>query len=291
MNPDLAFKNIVVVGLGLIGGSILQTLKSQSYAGNTYGIDSNASAISKAKEMSLIANKDQNIETDLQNVLVIFSVPTLSITKAIDDLNLSTGDILYTDTCSVKSSVLEDINRRESKFVNKFIPSHPIAGSEKSGLVASTSTLFDNRLTIVCPHEKNEEDDIKKIEAFWNNLGSVTKRLPAKNHDELFAKTSHLPHVISYALMDSIFKDLSDETFLYSGGSLESYTRIASSDPLMWKDIMIANEKSIVESIENFKESLDILLEMIKKKDSHELINFFTDIKKSRDELLSDDKN
>ena len=291
MNPDLAFENIVVVGLGLIGGSILQTLKSQSYAGNTYGIDSNASAISKAKEMSLIVNKDQNIETDLENVLVIFSVPTLSITKAIDDLNLSTEDILYTDTCSVKSSVLEDINSRESKFLNKFIPSHPIAGSEKSGLVASTSTLFDNRLTIVCPHEKNEEDDIKKIEAFWNNLGSVTKRLPAKNHDELFAKTSHLPHVISYALMDSIFKDLSDETFLYSGGSLESYTRIASSDPLMWKDIMIANEKSIVESIENFKESLDALLEMIKKKDSHELINFFTDIKKSRDELLSDDKN
>jgi len=291
MNPDLAFENIVVVGLGLIGGSILQTLKSQSYTGNTYGIDSNASAISKAKELSLIVNKDQNIETDLENVLVIFSVPTLAITKAIDDLNLSTEDILYTDTCSVKSSVLEDINSRESKFLNKFIPSHPIAGSEKSGLVASTSTLFDNRLTIVCPHDKNEEDDIKKIEAFWNNLGSVTKRLPAKNHDELFAKTSHLPHVISYALMDSIFKDLSDETFLYSGGSLESYTRIASSDPLMWKDIMIANEKSIVESIENFKESLDALLEMIKKKDSHELINFFTDIKKSRDELLSDDKN
>ena len=291
MNPDLAFENIVVVGLGLIGGSILQTLKSQSYTGNTYGIDSNASAISKAKELSLIVNKDQNIETDLENVLVIFSVPTLSITKAIDDLNLSTEDILYTDTCSVKSSVLEDINSRESKFLNKFIASHPIAGSEKSGLVASTSTLFDNRLTIVCPHEKNEEDDIKKIEAFWNNLGSVTKRLPAKNHDELFAKTSHLPHVISYALMDSIFKDLSNETFLYSGGSLESYTRIASSDPLMWKDIMIANEKSIVESIENFKESLDALLEMIKKKDSHELINFFTDIKKSRDELLSDDKN
>jgi prephenate dehydrogenase len=291
MNPGMAFENILVVGLGLIGGSVLQTLKSQSYPGNTYGIDSNSSAISKAKEMGLILNKDQNIETVLQNVLVIFSVPTLSITKAIDDLNLSTEDVLYTDTCSVKSSVLKDINSRDPKFLNKFILSHPIAGSEKSGLVASTSSLFDKRLTIVCPHERNEEEDVKKIEAFWNNLGSVTKRLPANNHDELFAKTSHLPHVISYALMHSIFKDLSDETFLYSGGSLESYTRIASSDPLMWKDIMIANEKSIVESIENFKESLDILLEMIKKKDSHELINFFTDIKKSRDELLADEKN
>ena len=291
MNSDLAFENILVVGLGLIGGSVLKTLKSQSYPGNTYGIDSNSSAISKAKEMGLILNKDQNIETDIQNVLVIFSVPTLSITKAIDDLNLLTEDVLYTDTCSVKSSVLKDINTRDPKFLNKFILSHPIAGSEKSGLVASTPLLFDNRLTIVCPHEKNEEDDIKKVEAFWNNLGSVTKRLAANNHDELFAKTSHLPHVISYALMDSIFKDLSDEAFLYSGGSLESYTRIASSDPLMWKDIMIANEESIVESIENFKESLDILLEMIKKKDSKELINFFTDIKKSRDKLLSDDKN
>jgi prephenate dehydrogenase len=291
MNLDLAFENILVVGLGLIGGSVLQTLKSQSYPGNTYGIDSNPSAVSKAKEMGLILNKDQNIETDLENLLVIFSVPTLSITKAIDDLNLSTENVLYTDTCSVKSSVLKDINSRDSKFLNKFILSHPIAGSEKSGLVASTPSLFDKRLTIVCPHERNEEEDVKKIEAFWNNLGSVTKRLPANNHDELFAKTSHLPHVISYALMHSIFKDLSDETFLYSGGSLESYTRIASSDPLMWKDIMIANEKSIVESIENFKESLDILLEMIKKKDSHELINFFTDIKKSRDELLADEKN
>lgn len=291
MNSDSAFENILVVGLGLIGGSVLQTLKSQSYPGNTYGIDSNSSAISKAKEMGLILNKDQNIERDLQNVLVIFSVPTLSITKAIDNLNLSTEDVLYTDTCSVKSSVLKDINTRDPKFLNKFILSHPIAGSEKSGLVASTPLLFDNRLTIVCPHEKNEEDDIKKVEAFWNNLGSVTKRLAANNHDELFAKTSHLPHVISYALMDSIFKDLSDEAFLYSGGSLESYTRIASSDPLMWKDIMIANEESIVESIENFKESLDILLEMIKKKDSQELINFFTDIKTSRDKLLSDDKN
>ena len=291
MNSDSAFENILVVGLGLIGGSVLQTLKSQSYPGNTYGIDSNSSAISKAKEMGLILNKDQNIETDLQNVLVIFSVPTLSITKAIDNLNLSTEDVLYTDTCSVKSSVLKDINTRDPKFLNKFILSHPIAGSEKSGLVASTPLLFDNRLTIVCPHEKNEEDDIKKVEAFWNNLGSVTKRLAANNHDELFAKTSHLPHVISYALMDSIFKDLSDEAFLYSGGSLESYTRIGSSDPLMWKDIMIANEESIAESIENFKESLDILLEMIKKKDSQELINFFTDIKTSRDKLLSDDKN
>ncbi len=91
--------------------------------------------------------------------------------------------------------------------------------------------------------------------------------------------------------MHYIFKDLINENCLYSGESLESYTRIASSDPLMWKDIMIANEKSIVESIENFKESLDILLEMIKKKDSQELINFFTDIKKSRDELLADEKN
>ena len=290
MNSNLSFKNILVVGLGLIGGSILQSLKSRSYQGNTYGIDSNLLAIDKANELGLIENKDKNIKGDLQNLLIIFSVPTLSITKAINDLNPQTEDALYTDTCSVKSFVLEDIRKRKPEFFSKFILSHPIAGSEQSGLSAASSTLFDKRLTIVSPHEKNIEEDISRVEEFWRNLGSLTKRLPANSHDDLFAKTSHLPHVISFALMDSIFKDLNDETFLYSGGSLEDYTRIASSDPVMWKDIMIANEKPIIESIAHFKESLEKLAELIQKKDPVELTNFFTAIKTSRDQLLTEEK-
>jgi len=290
MSSKFSFKNILVVGLGLIGGSILQSLKSRSYQGNTYGIDSNVSIIDKANELGLIENKDKNIKADLQNLLIIFSVPTLSITKAINDLNLQTEDVLYTDTCSVKSSVLEDIRKRKPEFFSKFILSHPIAGSEQSGLSAASSTLFDRRLTIVSPHEKNIEEDISRVEEFWRNLGSLTKRLPASSHDDLFAKTSHLPHVISFALMDSIFKDLNDETFLYSGGSLEDYTRIASSDPVMWKDIMIANEKHVIESIAHFKESLEKLAELIQKKDPVELTNFFTAIKTSRDQLLTEEK-
>ena len=129
MNSDLAFENILVVGLGLIGGSVLQTLKSQSYPGNTYGIDSNSSAIFKAKEMGLILNKDQNIETDLENVLVIFSVPTLSITKAIDDLNLSTGDVFsILILAALNLRFLEDINRRESKFLEQVYSFSPYSG-------------------------------------------------------------------------------------------------------------------------------------------------------------------
>ena len=291
MSSDLVFKNIVVVGLGLIGGSILQSLKSRSFKGSTFGIDSNLSAITQANKLGLITNKDKNIDTDSQNLLVVFSVPALSMSQAIDNLNLKSEDVLYTDTCSVKSSVLEDIKKRKSEFLAKFVLSHPIAGSEKSGISASSSNLFDKKLTIVCPHENNAEEDINKVEGFWQNLGSLTKRLPANSHDDLFAKTSHLPHVISYALMHSIFKDLDDETFLYSGGSLEGYTRIASSDPVMWKDIMIANEESIVESINQFKASLEVLLDMIQKKDPIELTNFFTSIKTSRDALLSEENN
>ena len=204
MNSDSAFENILVVGLGLIGGSVLQTLKSQSYPGNTYGIDSNSSAISKAKEMGLILNKDQNIETDLQNVLVIFSVPTLSITKAIDDLNLLTEDVLYTDTCSVKSSVLKDLNTRDAKFLNKFILSHPIAGSEKSGVTASNAELFVDHRVILTPVESTADSHLERTTKLWQSVGALVSSMSVKEHDQVLAATSHLPHFLAYSLVDTL---------------------------------------------------------------------------------------
>ena len=285
------FSNILVVGLGLIGGSIIKSLKTHSFTGGVYGLDSNELVLKEAYELGFIQNKGKEIETPLKDLLVVFAVPSLSINKAISNLNedLITENVLYTDTCSVKSSVLGVLKDKSHKIRDNFILSHPIAGSEKSGLSESSSTLFNKKLTIICPHESNNEDDIRRIEKFWKDINSIPKRLPANKHDELFAKTSHLPHVISYALMDALFNDLNDEIFSYSGGSLESYTRISSSDPVMWKDIMIANSEAVLESIKNFNVSLDRLSELIEKKDENELMKFFSSIKDSRDKLLSKD--
>ncbi len=289
MSSSINFKNILVVGVGLIGGSIIRALKESSFSGGVYGIDSDKRAVTSAYDLGFIQNKDINIPKDLDDLLVIFSVPVLSIQEAMSQINImiNTKNVIYTDTLSVKSSILNTLKALDKTFLKRFVLSHPIAGSEQSGFSASSAALFKEKLSIICPHEDNSEQDVSKIEDFWKALGSYTKKLSANDHDELFGKTSHMPHVIAYALMDSLYQDLGEKTFLYSGGSLEDYTRIASSDPIMWKDIMVSNDKSILSSIESFKRSLDELSELIGTNNTTGLIEFFSTVKNARDKSIS----
>ncbi len=289
MRTSINFTNILVVGVGLIGGSIIRALKESSFAGGVYGIDSDKGAITSAYDLGFIQNEDINIPKDLDNLLVIFSVPVLSIEEAISQVNMmiDTENVIYTDTLSVKSSILDTLKALDRNVLKRFVLSHPIAGSEQSGFKASSAALFKEKLSIICPHKDNSERDVSKIEEFWKALGSYTKKLSANDHDELFGKTSHMPHVIAYALMDSLYKNLGEKTFLYSGGSLEDYTRISSSDPIMWKDIMVSNDKSILSSINSFKRSLDELSELIETNNTAGLIKFFSTVKKARDKSIS----
>ncbi len=288
MNSSIDFKNILVIGVGLIGGSIIRTLKESFFSGGVYGLDNDKSAVTSAYDLGMIQNKDTNIPNDLDDLLVIFSVPVLAVEEAISQVSpmINAKNILYTDTLSVKSSILSTLKELDKKIFNKFVLSHPIAGSEQSGFNASSSSLFQDRLSIICPHENNSEKDVSRVEDFWKALGSYTKKLSANDHDDLFAKTSHMPHVIAYALMDSLRQDLGENTFLYSGGSLEDYTRIASSDPIMWKDIMVSNDKSILSSIELFKKSLDDLSKLIETNNTNGLVDFFSAVKKARDKSI-----
>ena len=288
MSSSINFKNILVVGVGLIGGSIIRALKESSFSGKVYGIDNDVGTLTTAHNLGYIQNQDTNIPKDLDNILVIFSVPVLSIQEAMSQIKtlINTKNVIYTDTLSVKSSVLKTLETRDNSFLNRFVLSHPIAGSEQSGFKASSPTLFKGKLSIICPHENNSKRDVSKVEDFWKAIGSYTKKLSVHDHDELFGKTSHMPHVIAYAIMDSLYQDLGDKAFLYSGGSLEDYTRIASSDPIMWKDIMVSNDKSILSSIESFKRSLDKLSELIETNNATGLIEFFSNVKTARDKSI-----
>ncbi len=289
MSSSINFKNILVVGVGLIGGSIIRALKENVFSGGVYGLDSDIEAVKTAYDLGFIRNKDTNIPKDLDDLLVIFSVPVLSVLEAISQINISINskNVIYTDTLSVKSSILNTLKALDSNIQKRFVLSHPIAGSEQSGFKASSPTLFRGRLSIICPHENNLEQDVSRVEDFWKALGSHTKKLSVNDHDILFGKTSHMPHVIAYALMDSLYQDLGENTFLYSGGSLEDYTRIASSDPIMWKDIMVANDETILSSIESFKKSLDELSKLIEMNNTTGLIEFFSTVKKARDKSIS----
>ena len=288
MSFSINFKNILVVGVGLIGGSIIRALKESSFSGKVYGIDSDVGTLTTAHNLGYIQNQDTNIPKDLDNILVIFSVPVLSIQEVMSHIKtlINAKNVIYTDTLSVKSSVLKTLETKDNSFLNRFVLSHPIAGSEQSGFKASSATLFKGKLSIICPHENNSKRDVSKVEDFWKAIGSYTKKLSVHDHDELFGKTSHMPHVIAYAIMDSLYQDLGDKAFLYSGGSLEGYTRIASSDPIMWKDIMVSNDKSILSSIESFKTSLDKLSELIETNNATGLIEFFSNVKTARDNSI-----
>ena len=288
MSSKKEFENILIVGIGLIGGSIAKKIKDNCFSGNVYGFEKNTEALKEAYQKGLIANDEHIDLKDSENLLVIFCVPVLAFKQALDSVlkYLPSKDIVFTDTLSTKTKIYSILSTEFENILENFVLSHPIAGSEKSNLEYSNKDLFDGKVVVISPHNRNDQDHIDLVINFWRLLGSSEKLLSPKDHDLLFSKISHLPHVISYSLTESLFNSLGDRTFDFSGGSLEDYTRISSSDPIMWKDILISNNQNILDSIEEFEESLSFLKNLIKNQDDKALVDFFTRVKALRDNSL-----
>ena len=288
---ELSFKNILVVGLGLIGGSILKTIKELNIPLEVYGLDLDEEVTKKANNIGLINNIDNQLKKIEEDCLIVFSVPSLSIERAFKLIQGSFDDekVIFTDTFSSKSKLLEFLESN-TKVGEKFVMSHPIAGSEKSGLANYNSLLFKDKLVVLS--SLNEEKDNKKlnqVKSFWELLGSKVTILDPLEHDKVFSKTSHLPHVIAFALMHYLEKELGNKVFKYSGGSLESYTRIASSDPLMWKDVIVSNKEAVLEAIKGFKSSLNEVSKLIDSEDEESILDYLRFVKEARDKRLEED--
>ena len=288
---ELSFKNILVVGLGLIGGSILKTIKELNIPLEVYGLDLDEDVTKKANNFGLINNFDNQIQKIEEDCLVIFSVPSLSFERALKLIEGSFNNekVLFTDTFRSKTKLLEFL-KRNTKVGEKFVMSHPIAGSEKSGLSNYNSLLFKDKLVVLSPLNGDKDNKkINQLKIFWELLGSKVSIMDPVEHDKVFSKTSHLPHVIAFALMDFLEKELGNKVFKYSGGSLESYTRIASSDPLMWKDVTVSNKEAVLEAIEGFKSSLNKASKLIDSEDEESILDFFRFVKEVRDKQLNED--
>ena len=288
---ELSFKNILVVGLGLIGGSILKTIKELNIPLEVYGLDLDEEVTKKANNIGLINNIDNQLKKVEEDCLIVFSVPSLSIEGAFKLIEDSFNDekVIFTDTFSSKSKLFEFLESN-TKVGEKFVMSHPIAGSEKSGLANYNSLLFKDKLVVLS--SLNEEKDNKKlnqVKNFWELLGSKVTILDPLEHDKVFSKTSHLPHVIAFALMHYLEKELGNKVFKYSGGSLESYTRISSSDPLMWKDVAISNKEAVLEAIKGFRSSLNQMSKLIESEDEKSILDYLRVVKEARDKRLEED--
>ena len=283
------FNKISIIGCGLIGSSILRAVEEKKLATKIAAYDKSSKVIDYLKK-----NFSVEICSDISDVvknsdLVVIASPLSSYKEILLSIHTSLKEnVILTDTGSAKKEVNKIISNLNLKNVN-WIASHPIAGTEYSGPEAGFASLFKNRWCIISADKKVAEDKIKSLENFWSKLGSKTKRMTFEDHDYVLSLTSHLPHAVAYSIVrTAINKEdkFKDDVIQYSAGGLRDFTRIAASDPLMWKDIFIDNSVNILKVLDNYSKNLNEIKDAIKNKDSKKLLEIFSSTKKVRKEII-----
>ena len=286
----LPFKKISIVGLGLIGTSILRAINENKDQDEviTYAYDINERHRNIVSGMKIATFVCNNIHDAIKDVdLVILAVPVGSMKSVAIQISPSLKKgVIITDTGSTKSSVINDVTPFLPNNVY-FIPSHPLAGTEYSGPESGFSSLFENRYWLIV--YKKDTDQTKKLATFFKNLGSIVEIVDAEYHDKILAITSHLPHLIAYTIVGTasdLETDLKNDVIKFSASGFRDFTRIAASDPIMWRDIFLNNSKAVLEMLQRFNEDLSDLQKAIRKKESQKLHSFFSRTRSIRKKII-----
>ena len=271
---------IIIIGLGLIGGSIAKTLSSSNDC-EILAFDSDQKSIKNALQNKSIQGSLNSLN-DLENAeyadsLVIISTPPSVTNKILKSLDfLFNSSVTITDTTSSKNSLNKTL--QEFHFPENFIFSHPVAGSHLSGEENSVANLFDGKSTILSYHDSVTSKHLDRVKSLWSKLGSNIVVLDAEMHDQIFAYSSHLPHLAAYALLNTLKGLEQDDLSDFSGGGLGEFLRLVSSSPEMWADIFSMNEKNIALAIDDLMKSLSILKDKIGN-DPQSLQAFLSELK------------
>ena len=283
------FHKISVIGLGLIGTSILHainTKKNDSITTFAYDLNSkHRDIVSEMKIATFVCDKIDHAIKDAD--LVILAVPVGSMKSVAISISSSLKEsAVVTDTGSTKKSVMNDINPHMPANIN-FIPSHPLAGTEYSGPKSGFSTLFENRYWLIISDKETHET--KKLAYFFENLGSIVETVSAEYHDKILAITSHLPHLIAYTIVGTasdLEADLKNDVIKFSASGFRDFTRIAASDPIMWRDVFLNNSEAVLEMLQRFNEDLSDLQKAIRKKQGQKLHSFFSRTRSIRKKII-----
>ena len=283
------FGKISIIGCGLIGSSILRATQEQKLATKISVYDKSNKVIEYLKKNFTVDICSNVTESVKDADLIIISAPLSSYKEILLSIksNLKEGSIL-TDTGSTKKEVNKIVNNLGLKNIS-WIASHPIAGTEYSGPAAGFSSLFKNRWCILSADNQVSKDKIENLEKFWSKLGSKVKVMSFEDHDYVLSLTSHLPHAVAYSIVRTAINNedkFKNDVIQYSAGGLRDFTRIAASDPLMWKDIFIDNSENILKVLVNYSKNLDDIKSAIKKKDSEKLLEILSSTKKVRKEII-----
>ena len=283
------FNKISIIGCGLIGSSILRAIEQKKLATKISVFDklSKVNDYLKKNFSIEICNNISDVVKDAD--LVIIASPLSSYKEILLSIQSNLKEnVILTDTGSAKKEVNKIISNLNLKNVN-WIASHPIAGTEYSGPESGFADLFNNRWCILSADKKVSKDKISVLEKFWSKLGSKVKSMSFEDHDYILSLTSHLPHAIAYSIVKTAINNedkFKDDVIQYSAGGLRDFTRIAASDPLMWKDIFIDNSDNILKVLDNYSKNLEEIKTAIKNKDSKKLLEIFSSTKKVRKEII-----
>ena len=279
---------LLVVGLGLIGGSLALAARQRHLFSEVIGASRSPATLRKALELGVVDRVESDLPTALAAMgagdIVVVGVPTLTVPKIIAQLREHLApEVSFTDVASVKGSIVAAVKDIYGSVPEQFVPGHPIAGSEKSGVAASLPDLYDDHRVILTPLAATGEAHTARVTAMWRGVGATVSEMPVEEHDEVLAATSHLPHLLAYSLVDTLAgMEENREIFRYAAGGFRDFTRIAASDPIMWHDITLANSEAIVEVLDSVTDHLQSLRTAILSGDSEHLLGVFTRAKEAR---------
>ncbi|HIB30735.1 MAG TPA: prephenate dehydrogenase/arogenate dehydrogenase family protein [Candidatus Thioglobus sp.] len=278
---------ICIIGVGLIGGSFAAGLKQSNQVHTIVGYGRNEANLIKAQELMVIDEYSLDISEALKDVdLVLIATPVNSFKAILEMIKpYITEQVIVTDVGSTKASVINIAKQVFGHMPKNFIPAHPIAGKEQSGVEAAQADLFNNKRVIITPEDNSNALSVSVVSALWQSVGAKVEVMDADKHDDLLAMTSHLPHMLAFSLMDYLMSSNPDACH-YAAGGFKDFSRIASSDAVMWRDICINNPDQIIKHIEGYQESLSSIAHLIKNNQPEELEKLFSDAKSARDNWL-----
>ena len=281
----------VVVGIGLIGGSLATALKQRNACAEVIGIARKSDTCVDAVSHGVVDRAYTSLSEIAGELgagdIVFIAVPTLSVKTVLEEIKQYIPEtVTITDGASVKGSVQRAAETVFGNVPPQFVLGHPIAGSEKSGVTAANPNLYENHRVILTPQENTSSLHADLVTRMWQTVGAEVLNMSVEEHDQVLGATSHLPHVIAYSLVDTLAEDIKNPNiFRYAAGGFRDFTRIASSDPVMWHDIMRANKAAILQSMDLFIDNLSRLRSSIEHEDSDYLLNVFSRAKEARDEF------
>ena len=280
-------ESILIVGVGFMGGSFAKALRKRGFKGKIYGYDINPESIKKAKSLGVIDEGTTNLSdvAAFNPSLVMLSSPVRTFEGIAKELKkYISPKAIVTDQGSVKGEL---VYRLEEILGSRYVGGHPIAGTEKSGVEHSLEDLYEGNRVILTPTEKTDIVALRTVRELWEFVGGRVEYMTPELHDYVFGVVSHLPHAVAFALVDTLIRLSKPEIdlFKYPGGGFKDFTRIAKSDPVMWRDIFLANKENLLLAIEGFISSLRELVRLIKEEREEELTEFLREVKTKRMEV------